>query len=48
LTSEEYTTIRNIFQEYVGGHLSLKAATTQYDAAVSQAYQQFALEHHLS
>jgi len=48
LTSEEYTTVRNIFQEYVGGHLSLSAATTQYDSAVSQAYQEFAIEHHLS
>lgn len=47
LTSEEYTTIRNIFQEYVGGHLSLSAAKSQYASAVSKAYQQFAIEHHL-
>ena len=48
LTSAEYTTIRNIFQEYVGGHLSLSAAKTQYARAVSTAYHQFALQHHLA
>ncbi len=47
LTSEEYTTIRNIFQEYVGGHLSLGAAKSQYASALSQAYVQFAAQHHL-
>lgn len=47
-TSAEYTTIRNIFQEYLGGHLTLKQATQQYTQTVATAYHTFALEHHLT
>ena len=48
LTSAEYTTIRNIFQEYVAGHLAFSAAKRQYNQAVAMAYHQFAIQHHLA
>ncbi len=48
LTSQEYTTIRNIFQEYVSGNLSLASATQQYGQAVSTAFHQFVLTQHIN
>lgn len=46
-TAQEYDTVRNIFQEYVGGHLSFAAAKQQYSQAVATGYHEFALKHHL-
>lgn len=43
-----YTTIRNIFQEYVSGHLSFQAARQQFDQVTAQAFHQYVIQHHLN
>ncbi len=48
MTAEEYATIRSIFAEYVGGHISLKAAASQYSKAVATGFHQFVLAHHVN
>ncbi len=46
VTNQAATEIGNVWQEYLGGHLSFAAAKQQYDAAVRQAVQQYIATNH--
>ncbi|MFD1677347.1 ABC transporter substrate-binding protein [Alicyclobacillus fodiniaquatilis] len=46
-TSAEYTTVRNIFQEYVSGNLSLAQATQQYEQAVEKGFNAYVAQQHI-
>lgn len=48
LTPQANTSMSDLFQEYVTGHVSFAEAKQQYDSLAQQAIQQYAVQNHIS